>query len=75
MAAIKAFRLDRNPQTELFVWLTLLELNGDERAPREVLRLARLRQPAVCDKILAWVVDVPRFGPTLAEAVEVCLQR
>lgn len=75
MAAIKAFRLDRNPQTDLFVWLTLLDLNGDERAPREVLRLARLRQPAVCDKILAWVVDVPRFGPTLAEAVEVCLQR
>ena len=74
MAAMKAWRLEPKPESELFVWLTLLELNGDPRAPGEILRLAKLKQPEVCEKIIVWSLDVPRFGPQLAEAVEVCMQ-
>ena len=66
-AATKAWRLDKTPETEVLMWLTLLEF-GDARAPANVLRLAQLGNRLVCEKIAQFTADVPKLGPLMGEA-------
>lgn len=74
MTATKAYRLNKMPQAEALMWLTRLEI-ADERAPRELIRLAELGDAQTCQKIVQWSVDAPQFAPRFAEAVEACLKR
>jgi hypothetical protein len=66
-AATKAWRLQKNPETEVLMWLTLLELD-DPRALPNVLRLSQLNDRYVCEKIAQFAVDAPALGPKLGEA-------
>lgn len=70
-AAMKTWRLEKNPETEVLMWLTLLELD-DPRAAAEVLRLARKNDRLVCEKISQFANDAPRLAPALGEANFVC---
>jgi hypothetical protein len=66
-AALKAWRLGRTPESEVLMWLTRLEL-GDLKAVPEVLRLAKLGQRQVCEKIAQFSNDVPTLHAQLGEA-------
>jgi hypothetical protein len=66
-AAIKAWRLEKTPETEVLMWLTLLELE-DPRGLPNVLRLSRLGDSLVCEKIAQFSNDVPKLAVQLGEA-------
>lgn len=70
-AATRAWRLSKRPETEVLMWLTLLEL-GDTRAAANLLRLAQLDDFEVCEKTLLFAEDAPRLAPQLGEAVQLC---
>lgn len=72
MAATKAYRLAKDTQSEVLMWLARLELD-DPAATAEITRLAKLGNPSVCQKVVQWSIDAPTFAPRFAEAVEVCL--
>lgn len=70
-AATKAWRLDKNPETEVLMWLTRLEL-GDETVLPKILHLSTIDDPWVCEKIVQFANDVPALAPQLAESAHHC---
>ena len=66
-AATKAWRLQKNPETEVLMWLTLLELD-DPRALPQLLRLSQRNDRHVCEKIAQFANDAPQLAPRLGEA-------
>lgn len=66
-AATKAWRLEKMPETEVLMWLTRLELD-DPSAGAHILRLSKLGDSRVCEKIAQYSVDAPQLAPRLGEA-------
>ena len=73
MAATKAYRLSRSTESEVLMWLARMETNEPGVIPH-IVRMAKLKDRAVCQKIVQWSLDAPAFAPRFAEAVELCVQ-
>jgi hypothetical protein len=70
-AATRAWRLQKTPETEILMWLTLLELK-DTRSVSNINRLAETEDVGVCQKVVQYADDAPHLAPLLGEAVERC---